>query len=125
MVNLFMERVHAWNRWCYFTVCWVAEDNVWFKPTRVTHRGNKRKQNSGHWGPNGLSRNDKDWGELSNEFVLCVHEMKMKPNLFIQEYASWIIYMDLTMESKLLWSGSEMWSRRFCTGPLPVKAAWM
>lgn len=91
MVNLFMERVHAWNRWCYFTLCWVAEDNVWFKPTRVTHRGSQRKQNSGPLRAQWAFKKWQDWGELSNEFVLCAHEMKMKPNLFIQEYASWMI----------------------------------
>lgn len=71
MVNLFMETVHAWNRWCYFTLCWVAEDNVWFKPTRVTHRDSQRKQNSGPLRAQWAFKKWQDWGELSNEFVLC------------------------------------------------------
>uniref|UniRef100_A0A0A9GUD1 Uncharacterized protein n=1 Tax=Arundo donax TaxID=35708 RepID=A0A0A9GUD1_ARUDO len=28
-------------------------------------------------------------------------------------------------DKMLLWSGSDKCSKRFCTGPLPVTAAWM
>lgn len=32
-------------------------------------------------------------------------------------------YMTKRLEMRLLWEGSDMWSTRFCMGPLPVTAA--